>query len=131
MNLLALFSCLGVTLYLTENTDSLSYKDQSRRNIINTSTFSHKTYPVLKKMEMYQQIERTPITKFHETLSVGIPTVPCGQTDGRQSGITELVVDFDNWYANAPKNNTHERLFRGHWFKFANTAYGRTQHPPL
>lgn len=51
-------------------------------------------------------------------------------TDG-QSGVTELVVDFDNWYANAPKNNTHERLFRRYWFKFAITPYDCTQHPLL
>jgi hypothetical protein len=42
-----------------------------------------------------------------------------------------IQVDFANWYANAPTNNTPERLFRRHWFKFANTANYRAQHSTL
>jgi hypothetical protein len=49
MHLLVFFSYLGITLYLTENTDTVNYKDQSRRDIINISTFSCKMCPFLQE----------------------------------------------------------------------------------
>jgi len=79
------------------------------------------------------------INKFNESLKQNFTkTFPLEfllyhadkSTDGR-SGITKLVVDFGIWYANAPKYNTSERLFRRHYFKFGHTAYDRAQRTPL
>jgi hypothetical protein len=49
--------------------------------------------------------------KFHENPSSGSRGVPCEQTDGRMTEMTELIVAFLN-FANAPKNDFPSLLFK-------------------
>jgi len=51
-------------------------------------------------------LEKYSNLKFHENPSTGIRVVPCGWTDGRTEGHTDLktlIVAFRN-IVNAPKN---------------------------
>ena len=82
-------------------------------------------------MGIINQFDENPRRNFTKTFPLGFLLYHAEKpTDGR-SGITKLVVDFGIWFANALKNTTPERLFRRHWFKFANTACDLAQHPPL
>ena len=67
---------------------------------------THYSCPILTKLEFSRQIfEKSSNIKFHENPSSGSRVVPCGQTDRRTDGrtdMTKLIVVFRN-FANAPK----------------------------